>query len=237
MKKVLLLSLILSLVISLCACQNTKEKNAGKDPAVSEEITGNADETTDTAPAADVDAEHWHWTNGVYFNSYAEITFKTFDGWSQYTDEELLELQEADYANLDPVVKEMYKDRIIYAAYSCSEDKDSFFSVCYEDIVKLGTIRESKVTLDSYVSEYENSISFMYKDADVSDEGNVEFCGKTYRCLKAVIHSSLNNGVSIKKNIYFRQIGDNIVAITLNAGPYGNESIDDITARCKAMMG
>ena len=69
-------------------------------------------------PQANLDRDkvkdkYWEWTDGVYYNSFVGLSFETFDNWHQYTNEELIALQDADYANLHPNVKELYKDRLM----------------------------------------------------------------------------------------------------------------------------
>ena len=223
MKKTLAIILSICFLFCLTACN--------KDNTTSE--TDNSKTDFDEHVEKEIEhSKYWEWTDGVYYNSFVGLSFETFDNWHQYTNEELIALQDADYANLHPNVKELYKDRIVYAAYSNSEDKDSLFSLCYENKYKLEEIKEKEVSLDNYVSEYKTSMLFMFKDAEILNEHDTVFCGNTYRCLEFSIYTSYNGGGYIRQNIYFRQIDDYFVTLKLVAGPFGNESIDDIVSRC-----
>lgn len=239
--------LILSLAISCCGCSLTSfddalssikqdlfNSNELDDSSVEEIYSADVEKNDDKSQ--DIDHTlYWNWSEGVYSNSFVGISFRTFEDWHQYTNEELIQLQDNDYSNLASVVKELYKERIVYAAYSNSEDRDSFFSLCYENKDKLEEVKGKKVSLDNYVSEYKTSMTFMLKDAEIISEGDVSFCGYTYKCLEFSIYTSYNGGGYIRKNIYFRQVDDYFITLTLTAGPFGKESIDDIVARCSAL--
>lgn len=233
MKRIAFSLLVFALILSLCGCKYIFNDYGQED--VSEKEIGTLEKDIDEYSEQEKDhTKYWNWKDGVYSNSFVGLTFETFEGWRQYTNEELIQLQDDDYANLHSSVRELYKERIVYAACSNSQDKDSYFNLCYENKQKLEKIKGKEVSLEAYVAESKTIAKFMYKEAELLNEGDVIFCGNTYKCLEFSIYTSYNGGGYIRKNIYFRQVDDYFVTLTLVAGPFGNETIEDIVARCSA---
>lgn len=180
-------------------------------------------------------SKDWKWENGVYNNSFLGLSFKTFENWSEPSNEELTELQDEDYKNLNDSVKEMYKDRITYACWSTSEDKNSSFSICYEDAKKLEQAKGNKVLLNDYVEETKNLYNNMFKEARLDSESEIEFCGKAYKRLEYSIYTSYNGGGYAKRNVYFCELNGQFVTITIHSSAFGTITIDDMVARCSAL--
>lgn len=177
-------------------------------------------------------SQAWKWENGVYTNSFLGLSFETFENWSQLTNEELIELQNADYKNYADEVQEMYKDRITYAAFSSSEDKNAVFSICYEDKEKLSQAKETSVSLEDYIEETKWTYQNTY-NVSLLSENDVEFCGRTYRKLEYSF--SLVGGGYVRRNTYFCEIDGQFITIVLEPSATGTITIDDMVARCSAL--
>lgn len=224
LKKVLIILNLLLMLFFCIACGTSQMKDTPVEEKDLQEEE-NIDHT-----------QYWSWNGNVYENTFAGIKFEKFENWHAYTNEELLQMQENDYANLMESVAEMYKDRIVYAASAQSEDKDSSFFICYENKTKLEEEKGKEMTLERYVSSYKTSMNFMgYKELTLISESTEEFCGSTYTCLQYSIYTSYNGGGYITKNVYMRQIDDYFITITLTTSPFGEESMEEMISRCSEL--
>ena len=167
--------------------------------------------------------------NGVYSNEYAGIKFKTPDGWTELSEEQLLSMMNLGLeltGNEDMINDELMKQTAIYD-YSAKSANGDNVAVMFENLkVSSGSLADSiteEVYLKSIQSQLKSVSGVTYND--LTEPKEIELCGnKYYKISHKATYDSMG-GYTVSQNYYVRRLDDFMVLILLTSG-VGGESMD-----------
>ena len=163
--------------------------------------------------------------NGVYHSDYAGITFETPDGWTEFSEEQLLKLMNLGLeltGNEDLVSEELMKQTAIYD-YSARSAAGDNIAVMFENLkVSSGSLADSiteEFYLESIQSQLKSVSGVTY--SDMTEPEKVDLCGNTYYKISHKAKYDSMGGYTVSQNYYVRRLDDFMLLILLTSGADG----------------
>ena len=207
--------------------EKTTENSIVK-PTAADDEDEEEDTTSDSHKAAEgTDYERGVVENGVYHSDYADLTFETPDGWTELTEEQLLNMMNLGLeltGNEDMMNEELMKQSAIYD-YSARDVNGGNIAIMYENLkVSMGSLADSmdeETYLTSVQKQLQGVSGVTYDDLTGPEE--VELCGNTYYKISHKATYDIMGGYTVSQNYYVRKIDDFMLLILLTSGADGED--------------
>lgn len=228
MKRIVCIVLTAVMLLALCSCGFLKPQGT-TDPT--QGTTTQPTQGTTTQPTQDIieDGKSFSrgvWTDNVYTNEFAELSFTLPDGWVAASEEEMAQLmgvtaEMLEGANLDSALATL---QIIYDMQVTDATTRDNINIIFENLARSNS---SDITEEEYLEFSKNSMSGMTNlDYSFGDDiGKQTLGGNEYFYVDAHVTA---NGVEIYQRIFVKKIDKYMVNITVTN--IGSEDFDDIIA-------